>query len=318
MTTTMTDRFADQYANDPVWNPDHPNYLGDDPTIEQLRDAVENYPYEQALRMRGAVHTLTVNAEDDEQQPQQNPNGTRTHQAPSAAQRMYALRLAYEATRSFNTDGTVNLDDDSIIAQALDAIRSEKTNPKQMSSIIDTLKGEREQWTSYARSKDLNDSDPMEAVKTLEARLQEKARAEFAPKEIEVRDEASAVGTVAPIDGYYTIVLGTERRTLRISTAGERSRLAGKRIVSYLAGPDNQFDYQGFGFVEGSDVKIWKRYTDDSLLVEAVKVLVADPKAAAEAYALESENCYVCGRKLTTPESIESGIGPVCEMNGGF
>lgn len=29
-------------------------------------------------------------------------------------------------------------------------------------------------------------------------------------------------------------------------------------------------------------------------------------------YAMESGNCWVCGRQLTTLESIEAGIGPVC------
>lgn len=33
----------------------------------------------------------------------------------------------------------------------------------------------------------------------------------------------------------------------------------------------------------------------------------------AEGYALQVEGrCYVCNRKLTTPESIEFGIGPIC------
>ena len=28
-----------------------------------------------------------------------------------------------------------------------------------------------------------------------------------------------------------------------------------------------------------------------------------------------SENCRVCGRRLTAPESVKRGIGPVCVKN---
>ncbi len=68
----------------------------------------------------------------------------------------------------------------------------------------------------------------------------------------------------------------------------------------------------GFGHFAGQNVRIWKRYKDDGVLAQAVKVLVADPKAAALAYARISGNCSVCGRTLTVPESIDRGIGPIC------
>lgn len=40
--------------------------------------------------------------------------------------------------------------------------------------------------------------------------------------------------------------------------------------------------------------------------------LIQDPKAAAEAYGLESGICCLCSRELSDPESVARGIGPVC------
>lgn len=119
-------------------------------------------------------------------------------------------------------------------------------------------------------------------------------------------------------DGYYTVVLGgvapgidEEHRTLRVKTV-KTGNLAGKTIVSYLAGSDNESDYVGFGFLDGPTLSLWKRFREDGELPLAVGILLDDPEAAGRGYALASGNCYVCGRRLTEPESIELGIGPIC------
>lgn len=118
-------------------------------------------------------------------------------------------------------------------------------------------------------------------------------------------------------NGTYTVIIGDGSYvTLHLDDA-DTSRFdnlsAGSQIASYLNGPDNQYSYTGFAFVSGTVVKVWKRYQGANRLTEALDVLLnGDAEQAGKRYAMESGNCYVCNRKLTTPESIEAGIGPTC------
>lgn len=43
-----------------------------------------------------------------------------------------------------------------------------------------------------------------------------------------------------------------------------------------------------------------------------------NPAAASKAYGREIGKCGVCGRTLTHPDSIASGIGPVCASKSGW
>lgn len=105
------------------------------------------------------------------------------------------------------------------------------------------------------------------------------------------------------------------------------------RQVSVLAGPDNTRNYQGFGFVKPNGIVIWKRlrgpvafsvnrwsadYSAHEKFAHMVWNLLAEGGNAQQyldlGYEVHGEAaCFRCGRKLTTPESIERGIGPVCE-----
>lgn len=49
-----------------------------------------------------------------------------------------------------------------------------------------------------------------------------------------------------------------------------------------------------------------------------VLAFVADPKAAAEAYGIETGTCCICNAQLTNKESIERGIGPICATKFGW
>lgn len=124
-------------------------------------------------------------------------------------------------------------------------------------------------------------------------------------------------------NGIYTAIgAGGDYATIRIKTVGEESALAGKRIVSFLSGSDNENSYTGFGFYDGRELRVWgtarakfsaaviERY------VEAFKAVAGDPSAAGFLYAQQSGNCYVCNRTLTTPESLAAGIGPICAQGG--
>lgn len=124
-------------------------------------------------------------------------------------------------------------------------------------------------------------------------------------------------------DGYYTIVTETgEHVTLRLRTAivNPQSDLklpAGAQVAAYLAGPDNETAYQRFAWVFGSKPQVWKRYRDDSRIVRALSALLSgDYKEFGMAFALESNHCCRCGKRLTVPASINRGLGPDCAEAG--
>lgn len=49
-----------------------------------------------------------------------------------------------------------------------------------------------------------------------------------------------------------------------------------------------------------------------------LRIIAADPQAAAIKYGRATGSCGVCGRELTRADSIAAGIGPICASNWGF
>lgn len=113
--------------------------------------------------------------------------------------------------------------------------------------------------------------------------------------------------------GTYTVPSDEGHRTFRVRTQAQDADFApGAILVDYLAGPDNENDFRGFAFLKGGKLVVWKRFREGHTgLIEAAERLVADPDAA-----LVSKSCLRCGRKLTTPASLERGIGPECAEKG--
>lgn len=121
-----------------------------------------------------------------------------------------------------------------------------------------------------------------------------------------------------PAVGTYTVAFpdGTWR-TLRISPWRNQPD---KMVVELLTGPDNSLDFAGVGHVDGKGLHIWRRAVptvdEDPKYVQAINfLLLADEEARSdmgELYALKSERCCLCGRKLTVPASIHRGMGPDC------
>jgi len=61
-------------------------------------------------------------------------------------------------------------------------------------------------------------------------------------------------------NGTYTITSPTgAHRTFRIRTA-LHGDMKGKRLVELLVGPDNENNFQPFGFVDDNGVAVWKKY----------------------------------------------------------
>jgi len=106
--------------------------------------------------------------------------------------------------------------------------------------------------------------------------------------------------------------------TLKIHTA-LKGGLKGKRIVSKLIGPDNTSSYKGFAFVNDNDgIIVWnnQRTQKNWQVVKILRSLSIEGKSSRYYDKVEmvlSKRCMRCNRKLTTPESLELGIGPFCK-----
>jgi uncharacterized protein DUF6011 len=136
-------------------------------------------------------------------------------------------------------------------------------------------------------------------------------------------EKAEIAASLPPVaDGTYTVELPDGKYyTVEIEVA-KKGALAGKRIASYLNGPDNDSHFKGFGFVtEHGDVAVWKSAKADIPTAklwgytEAVKTVMGYPELASdfrEAYAMKSGRCSKCHKTLTVPASLHRGIGPEC------
>jgi hypothetical protein len=91
-------------------------------------------------------------------------------------------------------------------------------------------------------------------------------------------------------------------------------------FASMLTGSDNESSYSYIGMYNPSDKSIRltakSKVNDDSTAVKVIRwaiKMVNEKKELPEGYSIQHEGkCCRCGRTLTTPESIERGIGPEC------
>lgn len=102
------------------------------------------------------------------------------------------------------------------------------------------------------------------------------------------------------------------RFTYRVRKAKDRK---GLYFVSVLKGRDNDNDYVYVGILTRAGVKLTKasKHRKDSLCVKALDFFMKHLQNIPDAlHVYHEERCCCCGRRLTTPESIKSGIGPEC------
>lgn len=127
--------------------------------------------------------------------------------------------------------------------------------------------------------------------------------------------------------------------TLKLYTV-LKGNLAGKRILALMVGSDNENDFRGVAFWDddAQRVNTWKRFrsaarsfpidgynfgedwntVEKKLAIWSNLVIVGstehdDGYWYGHGYRLLLEGrCCRCNKKLTTPESIEAGIGPIC------
>lgn len=109
------------------------------------------------------------------------------------------------------------------------------------------------------------------------------------------------------------------RFTYKVTARKENTDGRVIHFVSLLRGPDNTQDYAYMGCI--IDKKTFK-LTGKSRVSEGAKSVVAfswlldrlvsGKGVPAGAHFYHAGRCARCGRKLTVPESIESGFGPEC------
>jgi hypothetical protein len=102
-------------------------------------------------------------------------------------------------------------------------------------------------------------------------------------------------------EGRYTVPDGETRLKLMIRKPDE-GKWAGYVFVSDVAvyGSRQNYGMQRPGSKYSGKVQ------------DALRAIVADPRAAAVAYGRLTGTCCICGRALETESSVEAGIGPIC------
>jgi len=108
-----------------------------------------------------------------------------------------------------------------------------------------------------------------------------------------------------------------KHRTFRIRTQPEDSRFApGKRVVSLRVGGHSDADWKGwtgFAFVDADgQIKVWRKKQNGNWPVYARMLEYPETFESKGAEYQFEGHCRRCNRELTNPNSIESGIGPVC------
>lgn len=115
----------------------------------------------------------------------------------------------------------------------------------------------------------------------------------------------------------FTVASPTkERYTYKVTL----SKKIGLYFVSVLTGPNNRTDYTYIGRLSTVDhlLKITAKsaFPRETKLVKVFNWAmehIKTQKPVPNGYFLEHNgSCGRCGRKLTTPESIKAGLGPVC------
>lgn len=114
-------------------------------------------------------------------------------------------------------------------------------------------------------------------------------------------------------DGVVTVTSSRtgEHRTFKVETV-RSGDLAGKRILSI---GNHEKGFFGFAFVDSFNlsIKVWWRkdtefYRKSAKMFENLRSHVASGEISIQA----SGKCRRCGRPLTNPESIRTGLGPYC------
>lgn len=125
---------------------------------------------------------------------------------------------------------------------------------------------------------------------------------------------AASLALTYALGGHGEVTLVSKRTGRRFTyQVREIKNNPGSFFVSVLAGADNTADYTYIGNIwEGK--RFWnKAKTPAAAAFEwgFAKLLKGELPDTLEIW--HDGTCGRCGRKLTTPESVAKGIGPVCD-----
>lgn len=114
------------------------------------------------------------------------------------------------------------------------------------------------------------------------------------------------------VKGTITCLLKSGRRfTYRVHHWTPDEKSGQKTVIGLLTGPNNKSDYVSFGFVESDKVIfLFKKRQTEAFRKHAMLLTGKADEHVKEWW--QEGCCRICGRKLTTPESLKAGIGPVC------
>jgi hypothetical protein len=95
-------------------------------------------------------------------------------------------------------------------------------------------------------------------------------------------------------------------------------------IVKVLTGPDNENDYRKLGKIKNGIFSLTDAARENGFTVETRSFSVfswllrnlQSEKIDDQIEIWHAGRCGRCGRKLTVPESIETGLGPECAEKG--
>lgn len=143
-----------------------------------------------------------------------------------------------------------------------------------------------------------------------------------------MHDHTEILALILAGNSTFTLVSAkTGERFTYTARAPREAPGASHRFISVLDGPDNEADYKYIGMLFSSpelrfrDTKGSKVRTDAPSFrgfawLTGMLRNGRDLNPENHGEVLPSSKCGRCGRKLTTPESIRTGLGPVCATKG--
>ena len=94
--------------------------------------------------------------------------------------------------------------------------------------------------------------------------------------------------------------------------------------IFVMSGPDNESSYSYMACMTRDREIKWtqkSRVSQDALSAKAFKWIWKhrnSPDIHEKVEIMHAGKCCCCGRKLTEPESIQTGIGPICRQRKGW
>jgi hypothetical protein len=130
------------------------------------------------------------------------------------------------------------------------------------------------------------------------------------------RIETSAAARTFMFGGKARFTLVSKRTGKRYTYRVAKAKDGDLWFASVLIGQSNEDDYAYIGFIKGDELVAGRKGNAEHPafkgLAWLMRTLVKDPAVPADVEFWHEGRCCRCGRTLTVPASIESGIGPEC------